>query len=134
MKLELIVANEEALKVLSETKFEDAQIAWDLAESFDVVEKTITKFQKQRDEYVKANGKPDPENKDRFQIPDPEAFTKEMQKLLEVNVLITFPKIPLTALKGISVSPRDMRGWKLLGLIDSPVEAEVVEEIKEPVN
>ena len=70
MKLELIVANEEALKVLSETKFEDAQIAWDLAESFDVVEKTIAKFQKQRDEYVKEHGKPDPENKDRFQIPE----------------------------------------------------------------
>ena len=101
MKLEVLVANEEALKTLVETKFDDAQLAWDLAESFDEVEKAITKFQKMRDEYVKANGKPSEESPDRFTIPDPEAFSKEMQKLLAVEVDIVFPAFAISKLPEI---------------------------------
>jgi len=136
MKLELIVANEEALKVLVETKFDDAQIAWDLADAFDEVEKAITKFQKKRDEYIKTNGKPDEKNPDRYNLTDPEAFTAEMQKLLEVEVDITFPVVPIEQLKGVKFSPKEIRGWKALGLIKKPEtktledvgEAEVLEE------
>ena len=133
MKLEVLVANEEALKTLVETKFDDAQLAWDLAESFDEVEKAITKFQKKRDAFVKENGKPDPANPDRFSIADPEAFTKEMQNLLSVEVDIVFPAFALDKLKGLKVSVKEMRSWKALGIISNgkPVAEEVPEEIQD---
>lgn len=134
MKLEVLVANEEALKTLVETKFDDAQLAWDLAESFDEVEKAITKFQKLRDDYVKENGKPSEENPERFSIPDPEAFSKEMQKLLSVEVDITFPAFAIDKLKGLKVSVKEMRSWKALGIISNgkPVAEEApVEEAEE---
>jgi hypothetical protein len=140
MKLEVLVANEEALKTLVETKFDDAQLAWDLAETFDEVEKAITKFQKMRDEYVKENGKPSEENPERFQIPDPEAFSKEMQKLLAVEVDITFPAFAISKLKGLKVSVKEMRSWKALGIISNgkPKTEEVpvveAEEVKDDPN
>jgi len=131
------VANEEALKSLVETKFDDAQLAWDLAESFDEVEKAITKFQKKRDEFVKKNGTPDEQNPDRFNIADPEAFSKEMQKLLAIEVDIVFPSFPLSKLKGLKVSVKEMRSWKALGIISNgkpvaeAVEEPPVEEVKD---
>jgi hypothetical protein len=128
MKLEVLVANEEALKSLVETKFDDAQLAWDLAESFDEVEKAITKFQKMRDEYVKENGTPSEDNPDRFSIPDPEAFSKEMQKLLAVEVDIKFPSFAIAKLKGLKVSVKEMRSWKALGIISNVKPAPKVEE------
>ena len=134
MKLEVLVANEEALKVLVETKFDDAQLAWDLAESFDEVEKAITKFHKMRDDYVKENGKPTEDAPDRFSIADPEAFSKEMQRLLAVEVDITFPAFALDKLKGLKVSVKEMRSWKALGIISNgkPVAEEApVEEVEE---
>ena len=132
MKLEVLVANEEALKTLVETKFDDAQLAWDLAESFDEVEKAITKFQKKRDEYVKEHGKPSEESPERFTIPDPEAFSKEMQKLLAVEVDITFPAFAISKLKGLKVSVKEMRSWKALGIISNGKPAPVVEpEVQE---
>ena len=127
MKLEVLVANEEALKVLVETKFDDAQLAWDLAESFDEVGKAITKFQKMRDEYVKEHGKPSEESPDRFTIPDPEAFSKEMQKLLAVEVDIVFPSFAIAKLKGLKVSVKEMRSWKALGIISNGQPAKAVE-------
>jgi len=130
MKLELIVANEEALKGLVETKLDDAQLAWDVSEAFDEVEKAITKFQKKRDEYIKANGTPDEKNPDRFNLSDPEAFTKEMKKLLEVEVDITFPVIPFDQLKGLKLSPKDIRSWKALGILKKP-EAKSLEDVGE---
>jgi len=142
MKLEVLVANEEALKVLVETKFDDAQLAWDLAESFDEVEKAITKFQKKRDEFVKENGKPDPANPERFSIADPEAFTEEMRKLLDVEVDITFPAFALDKLKGLKVSVKEMRSWKALGIISNgkpapvkePEDVQEAEEVKDQPN
>jgi hypothetical protein len=142
MKLEVLVANEEALKTLVETKFDDAQLAWDLAETFDEVEKAITKFQKMRDEYVKENGKPSEDNPDRFQIADPEAFSKEMQKLLAVEVDIVFPAFAISKLKGLKVSVKEMRSWKALGIISNgkpatekaPLKIEEAEEVKDDPN
>jgi len=142
MKLEVLVANEEALKVLVETKFDDAQLAWDLTESFDEVEKAVTKFQKKRDEFVKNNGTPVEDNPDRFNISDPEAFTKEMQKLLAVEVDITFPAFALDKLKGLKVSVKEMRSWKALGIIsngksvakEAPEEVQEAEEVKDELN
>lgn len=142
MKLEVLVANEEALKTLVETKFDDAQLAWDLAESFDEVEKAITKFQKLRDDYVKDNGKPSEENPERFTIPDPEAFSKEMQKLLSVEVDIVFPTFAVDKLKGLKVSVKEMRSWKALGIIsngkpkteEAPEEVQEAEEVKDDLN
>ena len=133
MKLEVLVANEEALKSLVETKFDDAQLAWDLAETFEEVEKAITKFQKKRDEYVKEHGKPDPESPDRFQLANPEAFAIEMQKLLAVEVDIVFPAFALDKLQGLKVSIKEMRSWKALGIISNgkPVATEAPEEIQE---
>jgi len=133
MKLEVLVANEGALKVISELKLDDAQLAWDVSDAFDEIEKAITKFQKKRDAFVKEHGTPNPENPDRFNLANPEEFTKEMQKLLDVNVNIVFPKIPIKALKGLKVSVKEMRGWKALGIIsnDKPGESEKVEEIEE---
>ncbi len=131
MKLEVLVANEEALKTLVETKFDDAQLAWDLAETFDEVEKAITKFQKKRDEFVKENGKPSPDNPERFIIPDPEAFTKEMQKLLAIEVDIVFPAFAISKLKGLKVSIKEMRSWKALGIISN--SKPVVEPVKEAI-
>jgi hypothetical protein len=142
MKLEVLVANEEALKTLVETKFDDAQLAWDLAETFDEVEKAITKFQKMRDEYVKENGKPSEDNPERFQIADPEAFSKEMRKLLDVEVDIVFPAFALNKLKGLKVSVKEMRSWKALGIISNgkpatekaPLKIEEAEEVKDDLN
>lgn len=133
MKLEVLVANEEALKVLVETKFDDAQLAWDLAESFDEVEKAITKFQKLRDEYVKENGKPSEDNPDRFQIADPEAFTAKMQELLAVEVDIVFPAFAIDKLKGLKVSVKEMRSWKALGIISNgqPKTEDPIQEAEE---
>ena len=142
MKLELIVANEEALKVLVETKLDDAQLAWDLSETFDEVEKAITKFQKKRDEYIKSNGTPDPKTPERYNIANPEEFTNEMKKLLDVEVDITFPVVPFEQLKGIKLSPREMKSWKALGILKNPPKKtledvgeaeEVKEEVKETV-
>ena len=136
MKLEVLVANEEALKTLVETKFDDAQLAWDLAESFDEVEKAITKFHKMRDDYVKENGKPTEDAPDRFSIPDPEAFSKEMQRLLAVEVDITFPAFALNKLKGLKVSVKEMRSWKALGIISNGTSAPIqeAEEVKDDPN
>jgi hypothetical protein len=117
MKLELIVANEGALKTLIETQFEDHQLVWDLACAFDNVEEAIKRFQKQRDELIKEVGTPDKENPTRFNIDDQQAFSDKMQKMLDVEVDIVFPKITLNQLKGIQVSIKDMRSWKALGLI-----------------
>ena len=86
MKLELLVSNEESLKTLVETEFDDAQLAWDLAESFDDVEKALTKFQKKREEFVQGNGTPDPENPERYIIPDLKVFEDEMRKILDVEI------------------------------------------------
>ena len=130
MKLEVLVANEEALKTLIEFKFDDAQLAWDLSDSFDEVEKAITKFQKKRDAYVKEHGTPNPETPDRFQIDDPEAFTKEMQKLLAVEVNIKFPVFAIKKLKGLKVSPKEVRSWKTLGIISNNKPAP---KAKEPI-
>ena len=143
MKLEVLVANEEALKSLVETKFDDAQLAWDLAESFDEVEKAITKFQKKRDEFVKENGTPDPDSPDRFNIADPEAFAEEMRKLLDVEVDIVFPAFALSKLKGLKVSVKEMRSWKALGIIsngkpekkaEEPIEIPEAEKVQEDNN
>lgn len=143
MKLEVLVANEEALKFLVETKFDDAQLAWDLAESFDKVEKAVTKFQKMRDDYVKEHGKPDPDKADRFQLTDPEAFGKEMQRLLAVEVDIVFPAFTLDKLKGLKVSVKEMRSWKALGIIsngkpekkvEEPIEIPKAEKVQEDNN
>ena len=131
MKLEVLVANEEALKVLVENKFDDAQLAWDLADTFDEVEKAITKFQKNRDEFVKDNGKPDPENPDRYSIADPEAFATEIKKLLEVEVDIVFPLIPFSEFKKMKLSVKELRSWKALGLVSRPVKVEDVEQVEE---
>ena len=129
MKLELIVANEESLRLLAEAKFDDAQLAWDLSETFDDVEKAITKFQKKRDDYIKEKGSPDPENKDRYNMSDPEAFSKEMKKLLDVEVDITFPQLSLEKLNGLSISAKEIRSWKALGIIKRPkVEAIEIDE------
>ena len=127
------MANEEALKTLVETKFDDAQLAWDLAESFDEVEKAITKFHKMRDDYVKENGKPTEDAPDRFSIPDPEAFSKEMQRLLAVEVDITFPAFALNKLKGLKVSVKEMRSWKALGIISNgqPKTEDLIQEAEE---
>ena len=119
MKLEVLVANEEALKVLVETKFDNMQLVWDLSESFDEVEKAITKFQKRRDEYVKKAGVADKDNPEKFNIPDPAAFTEEMRKILDVNVEINFPVIAIDQLKGLKVSVREIRSWKALGIVKS---------------
>jgi len=131
MKLELIVANEEALKTLVETKFDDAQIAWDLSEAFDDVEKVITKFQKKRDAFVKKVGTPDKENPERFNIDDPEAFQEEMLELLAVEVDIKFPSIPISKLKGLKVSVKEIRSWKTLGIISNgkPLEIKEIEKV-----
>lgn len=134
MKLEVLVANEEALKVLVETKFDDAQLVWDLADAFDDVEKAITKFQKKRDDFVKEHGTPDPNNPERFQMSNPEAFTEEVRKLLEVEVDIVFPLIPFTELKKIKPTVKQVRAWKALGLVASPkkVEEPDVNEVEKP--
>ena len=136
MKLEVLVANEEALKSLIETKFDDAQLAWDLSEVFDEVEKAITKFQKKRDEYVKENGTPDPKSPERFNIPDPEAFADEMRKLLDVEVAIVFPTFALDKLKDLKVSVKEMRSWKALGIISNgkAEEAPIKEAEEAPKN
>jgi hypothetical protein len=93
-----------------------------------------------RDEYVKENGKPSDESPDRFSIPDPEAFSKEMQRLLAVEVDITFPAFALDKLKGLKVSVKEMRSWKALGIISNgkPVAEEApieeAEEVKDDPN
>lgn len=119
MKLKELVANEEAMKELVTAKFENPQLAWDLSESFDVVEKAIKKFHDKRSEYIKANGKPNEENPEQFQMNDPEEFQKEMIKLLEVNVKVEFPEITIEDLKGVPVSPRDIAAYKHLGILKS---------------
>ena len=117
MKLELIVANEGALKTLIEISFEDKQLVWDLACAFDDVEEAIKRFQQKRDAFVKKVGTADKESPGKFNIPDQEGFAKEMQKLLDVEVDIKFPKITLDQLNGIQVSVKEMRSWKVLGII-----------------
>ena len=120
MKLELLVAIEEALKVLTETKFNDAQLSWDLADAFDEVEKAVAKFQKKRDEFVKEHGTPDPDKPDRYQMPDAEKFTEEIRNLLSVEVDIVFTVIPADELNRLRPSVKDIRSWKALGLVKRP--------------
>jgi len=95
-----------------------------------------------RDEYVKENGKPSEENPERFTIPDPDAFSKEMQKLLAVEVDITFPAFAISKLKGLKVSVKEMRSWKALGIISNgkpapvkePEDIQEAEEVKDDQN
>jgi sulfatase maturation enzyme AslB (radical SAM superfamily) len=138
MKLEVLVANEEALKVLTETKFDDAQLTWDLADTFDEVEKAITKFQKNRDDYVRQHGKTNPDNPDRYNMPNPEEFTEYIKKLLQIEIDIVFPLIPFNELKSLKPSVKELRSWKALGLVtrpvkveDTPEKVEDAEEVKE---
>ena len=117
MKLEVLVINEESLKTLANTKFSNAQLTWDLSESFDEVEKILTKFQKKREELVKEHGMPDPDSPENFIIPDIALFQNEMQKILEVEVDMAFPTFSLSELKNTEISINDMRSWKALGII-----------------
>ena len=131
MKLKELVAGEEALKGLVNAKFDNAQIAWDLADSLEVVEKTIKKFHDNRGEYIKANGVPIEGDTEQFKMEDQEAFTKFMVDLLEVEVDIVFPKLTVADLKDLKVSPSEIANWKRLGLIEMPKAAEAVEEVIE---
>lgn len=119
MKLEVLVANEPALKTLVETKFDDAQFAWDLSIALDEVEKAIKKFHVDRDKYIKENGVADEKNPERFNIKDPDAFGKEMNKRLAVEVKINFPTLSLQeAIKsGIQLNVRDISAFRKLGIL-----------------
>jgi len=119
MKLEVLVANEPALKTLVETKFENAQFAWDLSIALDEVEKAIKKFHEGRDKYIKDNGVADEKNPERFNIKDPESFGAEMKKRLDVEVQINFPTLSLQeAIKsGIQLNVRDITAFRKLGIL-----------------
>ena len=120
MKLELLIANQATLKTLGELQFEDAQLAWDLADVLEEVEKSVIKFHKSRDEYVKENGSPMEGDPAKFIFNDPKAFEDKMKKLLDVEVKIKFPVFPLGALEGTKVSAMEILSWKALGILENP--------------
>ena len=120
MKLKELVAGEEALKGLVNAKFANAQLAWDLADSLEAVEKTIKKFHDNRGDYIKENGVPTENDPEQFQMKDQEAFTKFMVDLLEVEVDVKFPVLTVVDLKGLEVSPSEIANWKKLGLFAAP--------------
>ena len=117
MKLKVLVANEEALKTLINAKLDNAQLAWDLAESVEIVEKAMKKFHDKRSDYIKSHGKPSKANPENYDLDDPVLFQKEVVKLLEIDVKISFPNIKIEDLKGIKVTSVEMGAWKALGII-----------------
>lgn len=119
MKLEVLVTNEKSLKVLAETKFSNAQLTWDLSESFDKISNILVKFQKTREEIIKKYGKSHPSDPERFDIFDVKSFEEEMQNILNVEVDVVFPTFTLNDLKNAEISTNDMMSWKALGIIVS---------------
>jgi len=117
MKLQVLVANEEALKLLIIAPFENAQIAWDMADSVEIVEKAMTKFHEKRSEYIKRNGTPQEDQPDQFTMPDSEGFQKEVEKLLDVDIKVTFPVITIDDLNGMKVTAGNILSWKALGIL-----------------
>jgi len=120
MKLETLMANQAALGTLGAMKFDDVQITWDLADAIELALKAIEKFNNTRNDHVKEIGTPDPDNPGNFNLPEPEVFTKYVEKLLAVDTKIKFPVIPFSAFKDKTVSANDIRGWKALGIVTKP--------------
>lgn len=121
MKLKLLVDNQENLQTLAKMPFE-MQTVWDLSNAVDEVTKALEKFQKTRDELLKTDGDPNEDVPGTYKLRDPEAFTEKINKLLDVDVKITFPKIPYEAFTDKKVTASQIRGWKALDIIQNPVK------------
>ena len=109
MKLKVLVANEEALRLLIVASFDDAQIAWDMEEAIEVVEKAIKKFHEKRTAYIKQHGVPKENTANQFSMPDPAEFQKAVMKLLEVDVKVKFPTFTVKELAGMKITPDNIR-------------------------
>lgn len=120
MKLETLLANQAALGTLGAMKFDDVQLTWDLADAIDEALKALEKFNTTRNDYVKVNGTPNEESPGNFKISDPEKFNTYIEKLVAVDVKVTFPTIPFSAFEGSKLSANDVRAWKALGIIAKP--------------
>lgn len=120
MKLKVLVANEEALKLLVAAPFDDAQLAWDIAEAIEIVEKAIKKFHEKRTSYIKEHGVPKENSQDQFTMPNLAEFQKIVLKLLEVDIKVKFPTFTVKELSGMKVTPDNIKSWKALGILVKP--------------
>jgi len=120
MKVEVLVANQAQLQTLAGIQFEDAQLVWDLADAYEKVEAALEKYNKTRSEYLKTDGTPNPDDPNQYSLKDPEAFGKKLQKLLDVEVPINFPKIPFAAFADQKCSVTEFASWKRLGILEKP--------------
>jgi hypothetical protein len=116
MKLELLVNHEEALRSLAQKTLSNTQTAWDLSESLDTAFGHIKRFGERRDELVKKMGTPGAEEGN-FQITDLKTFNEELQKIVQVDVKIKFPSIPLTMFNGEPLSAADLGAWRAMKII-----------------
>jgi len=117
MKLSKLVEHETALNVLAGINLSDAQKAWDLSIALDTAKGLLQKYNEKRDELVKKHGeeiKGQPEN---YNVKDIAAFTKDMKPVLEVDVVIKFPKFSLALLNGVQVSAANMSAWRDLCIL-----------------
>jgi hypothetical protein len=117
MKIELIISHEESLKALSQLSLSDAQLAWDLSDSLELVGKATQKFHEKRNELIKKYGKPEKDNPEQFNITDLKSFNAEIQKLAAVEVDISWPELKLENLNGEAVKPAQILAWRELGII-----------------
>ena len=83
----------------------------------DVAAKAIKKFADQREAYIKTNGEADPADPNKFQIKDIPKFNADMEKMMDVEVKISFPKMKLADLADQKVAPKDVFSWKELGIL-----------------
>ena len=97
MKLETIVNNANAIAELGKLKLKNKQLAWDLSENLDAVQKHFKKYGEQNKELVEKHGTPAEESPGEFEIKaDSEkmpAYKKEHEALLEVDVKLIFKKL-----------------------------------------
>jgi len=117
MRLSLLVNNQKALQSLSVAPINgNAQIAWDLSEEMEKVEKALEKYFAKRDELIKKYGEPEREE-GKFFIKDTVKFEEELAKVEAVDIKVSFPKITLQMVQGAALSASDIRGLKDLKIL-----------------
>ena len=119
MKLEKLVKHESALVALDSVTLTDYQKAWDLSIALDGAKEHLKKFNESRDALVKKMGSPVDGSPEKFQIQekDAPAFIDELNKLLAVAVVVSFPKIPIDVLKDAEVSAANVSAWRDLCIL-----------------